>query len=312
MIVGKAITAGGSGGIPCTLTVTTAEGALVEATLGSKKVSATAGADGTAILLLEKEGLWTISATLDGETKSTEVLVEHNIEEELVFVDPVLENNTWEFISEVARKGKASQYWNIGDTKQITYNNVVYEVQIIGFDHDTVENPATYGREKAGITFQFKETPKAKIYMNNADREDSSSWQDSTLRNAMYSYRTLFEQSLQNVMVRIVHDFDTSYKNGAGYVAQCSDLLFALSEAEYIGSRNKAANILGTQYEFYAAGNSRIKYEVGTTTADDYWTRSKSSKTSNDYFVYINALGDVATGYSFTTNYGGTPFAFCV
>ena len=74
-----------SGGIPCTLTVTTAEGALVEATLGSKKVSATAGTDGTAILILEKEGLWTISATLDGETKSTEILVEHSIEESLTF-----------------------------------------------------------------------------------------------------------------------------------------------------------------------------------------------------------------------------------
>ena len=74
-----------SGGIPCTLTVTTAEGALVEATLGSKKVSATANADGTAILILNKEGLWTVSATLDGETKSTEILVEHNVEENLFF-----------------------------------------------------------------------------------------------------------------------------------------------------------------------------------------------------------------------------------
>lgn len=95
MIIGKAITAGGSGGIPCTLTVTTAEGALVEATLESKKVSAMAGADGTAILVLEKEGLWTISATLDGETKSTEILVEHNVEEELAFVKTfrIIHNN---------------------------------------------------------------------------------------------------------------------------------------------------------------------------------------------------------------------------
>ena len=74
-----------SGGIPCTLTVTTAEGALVKATLGSKEVSATAGTDGMAILILEKEGLWTVSATLDGETKSTEILVEHSIEESLTF-----------------------------------------------------------------------------------------------------------------------------------------------------------------------------------------------------------------------------------
>lgn len=85
MIVGKAITAGGSGGIPCTLTVLTDEGALVEATLGSKKVSKVAGADGTAILILEKEGTWTVSATLDGETMSTEIIVEHNVEANLTF-----------------------------------------------------------------------------------------------------------------------------------------------------------------------------------------------------------------------------------
>lgn len=72
-------------GIGCVLTVETAEGALVKAALGSKEISVTAGADGIAILVLEKEGLWTVSATLDGETKSTEILVEHNVEERLIF-----------------------------------------------------------------------------------------------------------------------------------------------------------------------------------------------------------------------------------
>lgn len=74
-----------SDSIPCTLTVETAEGAAVIATLDGTTVSATAGTDGMAILILEKEGLWTISATYEGETKSTEILVEHNIEESLPF-----------------------------------------------------------------------------------------------------------------------------------------------------------------------------------------------------------------------------------
>ncbi|MBO5715095.1 MAG: hypothetical protein J6S23_01725 [Clostridia bacterium] len=85
MIIGKAITAGGSGGIPCILTVFTEEGAVVKATLGNTEISQTVGTSGKTIFELKKEGTWTISATLDGETKSTEVLVEHNVEETLSF-----------------------------------------------------------------------------------------------------------------------------------------------------------------------------------------------------------------------------------
>lgn len=73
------------GGIPCTLTVTTEEGATVTATLENTSVSATANADGVAVLILEKEGTWIVSASLDGETKSTEVLVEYNIEKKIIF-----------------------------------------------------------------------------------------------------------------------------------------------------------------------------------------------------------------------------------
>ena len=76
----------GSGGIPCTLTVTTAEGALVEATLGSNKVFATAGADGTAILILEKEGLYITDARVSDKRRKhalyEEPIFEKNIETE--------------------------------------------------------------------------------------------------------------------------------------------------------------------------------------------------------------------------------------
>lgn len=83
------------GEIVCTLIVSTAEGALVKAKLESTEVSGTANEDGEIAFALGKEGLWTVSATLDGETKSTEILVEHNVEEELAFTKTfrIIHNN---------------------------------------------------------------------------------------------------------------------------------------------------------------------------------------------------------------------------
>ena len=82
-------------GIPCFLKVETSLGAVVTATLENKSVSATANSKGIATLVLDKEGLWSVTATYEGETKSTEVLIEHNVEEELVFAKTfhIIHNN---------------------------------------------------------------------------------------------------------------------------------------------------------------------------------------------------------------------------
>jgi hypothetical protein len=307
MIIGKAITAGGSGGIPCTLTVTTAEGALVEATLGSKKVSTTANADGTATLILEKEGLWTVTATLDGETKSTEVLVEHNIEEDLPFADPILQNNTWEKISEIARSGKASQYWNIGDTKTFMFQTKVCHAQIIGFNHDDVADSTAYGREKAGITFQLVELPAAEIYMNSSADTETNSYINSLVRSTLVSYfNSYIDTEAKSYIVTVNKDYEPSRTTTA--ISQ--ENLFLLSEAEYTGTKSLGANILGTQYPFWAAGNSRVKYKVGTTTKYSHWTRNRGTK-GERYFVYIKDDGTF-NQYGSLASTNCCPFAFCV
>lgn len=307
MIIGKAITAGGSGGIPCTLTVTTAEGALVEATLGSKKVSTTAGADGTAILILEKEGLWTISATLDGETKSTEVLVEHNIEESLAFADPILENNTWEQISKVARSGKASTIWNVGDTKTFMFQTKVCHAQIIGFNHDTVTDSASYGREKAGITFQLVELPANEIYMNSSGDTETNPYTKSLVRSTLVSYfNSYIDTEAKSYIVAVNKDYEPSRTTTA--ISQ--ENLFLLSEAEYTGSKSLGANILGTQYPFWAAGNSRVKYKVSTGTVYSHWTRNRGTS-GEKYFVFVQNDGSFKQ-YGSHSSTNCCPFAFCL
>ena len=151
MILGEPIILGGGGGIPVVIIVETEPGASVLCINGATVLSKTANGDGKAVFEVKKEGLWTIQASLNGEISETEVFVEHKISEDLAFItaDPVLANNSWEVISAVARAGKASDFWNIGDTKPIKLESLTYNAQIMDFDMYDVSDPATYGRERA-------------------------------------------------------------------------------------------------------------------------------------------------------------------
>lgn len=82
---------------------------------------------------------------------------------ELSFVDSVLNNNDWATISSISAAGTASNYWNVGDTKQVTLNgtigtlsvsNLNLWVFILGFDHNSsIEgNGITFGCFKTAQT----------------------------------------------------------------------------------------------------------------------------------------------------------------
>lgn len=73
MIIGNPIIIGGDSGIPCVVTITTAAGAEVTATLNDKTVSVIADESGIATLTLEEEGVWAVSASDGSATVSTEI-----------------------------------------------------------------------------------------------------------------------------------------------------------------------------------------------------------------------------------------------
>lgn len=105
MIIGKAITAGGSGGIKCKLNITTSPGAAVTATLGEKVVEAVADENGIAILILNKKGIWTVTATLDGTTITKEIDTSFSIEKNLSFFPA--EPSSYEYMALIT----SSQIW---------------------------------------------------------------------------------------------------------------------------------------------------------------------------------------------------------
>lgn len=290
-----------SGGIPFVVTVITSPYATATATLNSNTVSATADESGTAVLVLEEEGVWTISAT-DGATSiSTEVDTAEGISVELPLAG-TLEETSWETISLLSKMGFASQFWSIGDTKTITCNTNSLTVQIIGFDHDDVTDSTSYGRSKAGITFQFVECYPAKYKFNNSA---GVVWKNSYARTDRMDYFLTgggVYEGLGDIQNYIVPVNKLASADTSGSVETVSDSLFLLSEKEIYGSSNYAD---GAQYDYYAAGNSKVKTLKGS--ASSWWTRTISGQ---NYYICAYETGIVTTG-SYSSSYGYAP-AFCV
>lgn len=306
-ILGEPIILGGGSGIPVEIIVETSPEASVLCINGTTVLSKTANAEGKAAFEIKKEGLWTIQASLDGETVETEVLIEHNISEDLSFVDPILANNTWEKISAVARAGKASEFWNIGDTKTFTCGSYTMTAQIIGFDHDDVTDSTSYGRTKAGITFQTVECYPTTYAWSSSNVP----WKTSTTRvtnlPAILNTMTDVKDYIVPVNKEATKTID---KTGIEIV---SDNLFLLSMRELTTS-GYIENPAGTQYAYYAAGNSMIKYSLGSSSAKAWWTRSDKDivDSGTNGRVAVTIYGTVSDyGYAVTNKYSYA-FGFCL
>lgn len=219
---------------------------------------------------------------------------------------PTLEEASWEFISEASKAGLASTYWAIGDQKNITVNGVTYAVDIIGFDHDTPTSTSTYGRSKAGITFQLHDSLDTPYKMNNSNT-NSGGWKSSVMRtNTMTMLLNQLTSDLKAVIVPVDKVSGTGGGSSSG-TETVSDSLFSLAEIEVFGSTSYSVSGEGVQYVYYKNGGKKIKNRDGI--AGSWWLRSPRSKHSS-FFCQININGK-ATNYAATSNIG-VSFGFCV
>ena len=99
----------------------------------------------------------------------------------------------------------------------------------------------------------------------------------------------------------------TSTGNQTTTINTTSDKLFLLSEIEIFGTRSYSVAGEGSQYEWYKAGNSKIKYRSGS--AVDWWERSPHSSSAT-YFCYVNSAGNAVNNNA--SNSYGVFFGFCV
>ena len=228
-------------------------------------------------------------------------------------ISAVLNDNDWETIRKASDAGIASNYFAVGDTKTITINgnigntycvcsNLSVDAFIIGIDHNSVFEGANR------IHFQIGKINGVDVCLNannwgsvsgasgsfvmDTSNTNSGGWESSNMRKAVLgsdstpdspTANTLLAalpSDLRAVMKPIAKYSDNTggTSNTASYVTVTTDYLPLLSEWEVHGARtraNSAEQNYQCQYDYYAAGNSKIKYgHNAQDTSIDWWNRS--------------------------------------
>ena len=240
--------------------------------------------------------------------------------------DSVLNNNSWEEISEASAKRFASSVWNIGDVKMDTINGTIgnlsvngeYGFYIADFDHNKEI-------EGTGITFMGFKTgyvngidvglcdfnysdwkSEAGFIMNKRSTDESGNnegtnkggWASSYMRNTIIpSFKQALSSSLKDVIKTstIYTDNVGNATNVASNISATTDAIYLAAEFEVFGARvyaNSYEQNYQTQFVYYKNGNSKIKYKhSSTSTAVLWWGRSPDcTNTTTFSCVRINGV----------------------
>ena len=208
---------------------------------------------------------------------------------------PILNNNKWEVIKQVADASQGANYWSVGDRKSVvlngtvgygrtarTFNNQEYWVYIIGFDHNEA-------KEGIGIAFQgFKTAQTGGIdiavtgtnYNNNGSgmimnstNTNSGGWNGSVAyTQIMPQWKNCFPSDLQAVIrtTTLYTDNTGNSSTSASAVTANSNEVYYLAEYEVFGSNHYANTnepAQQAQYDYYKAGNSKVKYLSDNTSS---------------------------------------------
>lgn len=288
-------------GSPAEVHVIADNGTQVTMTKGGKTLTAMVSG-GEAVLYPTELGEWTIKYTFDSSQKTKQWKLEVI---GIVYVYPFtigdnLNDTDWADIDICGRLGMAQQFFKVGDSKTVNIGGTNYEVQIIGFNHDDKVSGG-----KAAYSFQLVDCLNQTQQMNTSNT-NTGGWNGSAMRGRMSTYKSQLPAALRNVIKTVKKKSGTGGGSSSG-TQQTNDDLFLLSEIEIFGTTTYSVAGEGTQYEWYKAGNSRIKKVNGS--ANDWWERSPRSG-NTDGFCYVSSSGN-ASCYTASYSYG-VSFGFCV
>lgn len=191
-----------------------------------------------------------------------------------IVVDSILNNNSWETIKKISDSGTGSNYWSVGDRKEVVLNGTVGHLTlsnytayafIIGFNH----NAELEGNNK--IHFQLAKTALsggtdicfydsqyspdrswdaagAGYFIMNTSKTNSGGWQNSYMRNTLcgtnlsnYSgtFISMVPEALRAVFKPVTKYTDNTAGGNSSiesYVTSTEDYIFLLAEFEVFGS----------------------------------------------------------------------------
>ena len=257
---------------------------------------------GTVVFTVTETGTYTIVATKNGQTASGSVNVVSGTTSYTVALSFLKDNfadNDWSDIIAACHSDSVPSTWVVGNSKTMTINGASYQVDIIGKNHDTYASGG-----KAPLTFQLHDCYADKKAMNSSNT-NSGGWKNSAMRSAhLPAILSKMPTEVQNG-IREVNKL-TSAGNKSTTINTTADKLFLLSEVEIFGSTNYSVAGEGTQYDYYKAGNSKVKKQNGSAAA--WWGRSPYASDS-ERFCMVRSNGnanDASTSYA-----RGVAFGFC-
>ena len=216
-----------------------------------------------------------------------------------VGIQPNFADNTWDKIIEACHSGKVPDTWVAGDSKTMTIDGKSYQVDIVGKNHDTYTAGGI-----APLTFGLHDCYGTKYPMNLSKPNDTG-WDDSKMRTeTLPAILAKMPENIRNG-IRPVNKL-TATSGSSSTIKTASDKLFTFSEMEVYGSTTYSHSGEGKQYDYYKAGNSKVK-KVGST-ASRWWLRSPYISGSQ-YFCAVNEGGLIDA--NFASGSIGVCFGFC-
>ena len=287
-------------GIVPQIIVTVSAGATVTATNGSKTITGTSDNTGVCTLIVPETGTWSVSATLGGQTSDTKtVSITGSYAVALSFLKDNFADNDWSDIIAACHSGSVPSTWVVGNSKTMTINGTSYQVDIIGKNHDTYASGG-----KAPLTFQLHDCYGETKNMNSSNT-NIGGWTSCAMRSEhLPAILSKMPTEVQNG-IREVNKL-TSAGNQSSTINTTADKLFLLSEVEIFGSTPYSEAGEGTQYDYYKAGNSKVKKQNGS--AANWWERSPRASSTSSFCM---VLGPGSADRSNARYAHGVAFGFC-
>lgn len=226
----------------------------------------------------------------------------------------VLNNNTWEEISQASSLGIASSLWNIGDVKMDTINgtfgilsvNDSYGFFIIDFDHNSeiegkgISFMGFKTADSNGIEVCFIDsnyfTNQSSGFVMNTTNTNVGGWAYSYMRNTVLpSFKQSLSSSLKNVMKAstIYTDNVGNNSNIKTNISTTTDVIYLAAEYEIFGKQSRANQYekeYQTQFAYYKNGNSKPKYKHSSTSNVAFWWERSPYCFNGTHFNAVNNI----------------------
>ena len=327
-----------------TITITREGTGAISASSNDNQVATTSVSGNVITVTGVKSGNCVITINVAADTNHT-APASQTVNVSVSLISNTLNENSWADIKSVSDAGTGATYWNVGDYKNIQISGTVQGMSlnstvrafILGFNHNSGhEGPnrihfqigkTTSGTDIAFCDSNYSSTGSSQGFRMNLSNTNAGGWNDSYGRKTLLgnsgtptsppanSFMAALPADLRAVMKSVTKYTDNTgnASNTSGAVTATTDYLFFLAEFEVQGARswaNQYEQNYQAQYDYYKAGNSKIKYRHDATgTAVYHWCRSARCSYGSS-FCSVGTNGNASYRNAYYS--GGLAPGFCV